>query len=157
MPILELVIPKSRLNARMADCHRRKVDLVLVWKFDRFARSTPHLLRALETFEDLGIEFVSISEQIDTSTAAGKMIFTVLGAVAALERSLIAERTRLGISNARKQGKRIGRPPIRKLTQAEVVKVRADRPRRAKAGLPSRSPAGEGWWGWGESNSRPAV
>ena len=110
----------------MADCHSRKIEVVLVWKFDRFARSVSHLLRALETFEELGVEFVSISEQVDTSTAAGKMIFTVLGAVAALERSLVAERTKLGILNARKQGKRIGRPPIRKLAAAEVLKVRAD-------------------------------
>jgi DNA invertase Pin-like site-specific DNA recombinase len=115
------------LNQLMADCHSRKIDVVLVWKFDRFARSVSHLLRALETFEELGVEFVSISEQVDTSTAAGKMIFTVLGAVAALERSLIAERTKLGIMNARKQGKRIGRPPIRKLTAPEISKVRADR------------------------------
>ena len=115
------------LNQLMADCHSRKIDVVLVWKFDRFARSVSHLLRALETFEELGVEFVSISEQVDTSTAAGKMIFTVLGAVAALERSLIGERTKLGIVNARKQGKRIGRPPIRKLSATEVIKVRADR------------------------------
>jgi len=115
------------LNQLMADCHSRKIDVVVVWKFDRFARSVSHLLRALETFEELGVEFVSISEQVDTSTAAGKMIFTVLGAVAALERSLIAERTKLGILNARKQGKRIGRPPIRKLCAAEMLKVRADR------------------------------
>ena len=115
------------LNQLMADCYSRKIDVVVVWKFDRFARSVSYLLRALETFEELGVEFVSISEQVDTSTAAGKMIFTVLGAVAALERSLIAERTKLGILNARKQGKRIGRPPIRKLTAAEVIRVRADR------------------------------
>jgi DNA invertase Pin-like site-specific DNA recombinase len=115
------------LNQLMADCHSRKIDVVLVWKFDRFARSVSHLLRALETFEELGVEFVSISEQVDTSTATGKMIFTVLGAVAALERSLIAERTKLGILNARKQGKRIGRPPIRKLTTAEMLEVRTDR------------------------------
>lgn len=115
------------LNQLMADCHSRKIDVVVVWKFERFARSVSHLLRALETFEELGVEFVSISEQVDTSTAAGKMIFTVLGAVAALERSLIAERTKLGILNARKQGKRIGRPPIRKLTPAEAMTVRADR------------------------------
>jgi len=115
------------LNQLMADCQRRSVDIVLVWKFDRFARSVSHLLRALETFNDLGVEFVSISEQVDTSTAAGKMVFTVLGAVAALERALIAERTRLGIMNAQKEGRRIGRPPIRKLSREEIEKVRADR------------------------------
>jgi DNA invertase Pin-like site-specific DNA recombinase len=115
------------LDQLMADCKKRRLDIVLVWKFDRFARSVSHLLRALETFEDLGIEFISLSEQIDTSTAAGRMIYTVLGAVSALERSLIAERVRLGIQNARREGKQLGRPPIRKLTKDEVKRVRADR------------------------------
>jgi DNA invertase Pin-like site-specific DNA recombinase len=115
------------LDQLMADCRKRKVDVVLVWKFDRFARSVSHLLRALETFEDLGVEFVSLSEQVDTSTAAGRMIYTVLGAVSALERSLIAERVRLGIQNARREGKQLGRPPIRKLTKEEIQRVRTDR------------------------------
>jgi DNA invertase Pin-like site-specific DNA recombinase len=74
-----------------------------------------HLLKALEIFQALGIEFVSLSEQLDTSTPTGKMVFTVLGAVAELERSLIVERVRAGMRNARAKGnakgKRIGRPP----------------------------------------------
>jgi DNA invertase Pin-like site-specific DNA recombinase len=69
-----------------------------------------HLLRALETFNALGIAFVSLSENVDTTTPTGKMIFTVLGAVAELERSLIVERVRAGLRNARAKGKRIGRP-----------------------------------------------
>jgi len=81
-----------------------------VWKFDRFARSVSHLLRALENFRALGIEFVSFSEQMDTSTPAGKMVFTVLGTVAELERSLIVERVKAGLRNARAKGKRLGRP-----------------------------------------------
>ncbi len=75
-----------------------------------FAYSVSHLLRALETFKALGIEFVSLSEQVDTSTPTGKMVFTVLGAVAELERSLIAERVRAGLRNARAKGKKLGRP-----------------------------------------------
>ena len=71
-----------------------------------------HLLRALETFRALGIEFVSYSEQMDTSTPAGKMVFTVLGAVAELERSLIVERVRAGLRNARAKGRRLGRPKV---------------------------------------------
>jgi len=98
------------LDRLMADAHRRRFDAVVVWKFDRFARSVSHLLRALETFKALGIEFVSLSEQVDTSTPMGKMVFTVLGAVAELERSLIAERVRAGLRNARAKGKRLGRP-----------------------------------------------
>jgi len=94
----------------MADAHKRRFDIVCVWRFDRFARSVSHLLRALETFKALGIDFVSYSEQMDTSTPAGKMVFTVLGAVAELERSLIVERVRAGLRNARAKGKRLGRP-----------------------------------------------
>ena len=101
---------RPELDRMMADAHRRRFDAVVVWKFDRFARSVSHLLRALETFKALGIEFVSLSEQMDTSTPTGKMVFTVLGAVAELERSLIAERVRAGLRNARAKGKKLGRP-----------------------------------------------
>jgi DNA invertase Pin-like site-specific DNA recombinase len=103
---------RPALNRLIADAHRRRFDAVVVWKFDRFARSVSHLLRALETFSALGVDFVSISEQMDTSTPTGKMVFTVLGAVAELERSLIAERVRAGLRNARAKGKRLGRPRI---------------------------------------------
>jgi DNA invertase Pin-like site-specific DNA recombinase len=103
----------------MADAHRRKFDLVVVWKFDRFARSVSHLLRALETFNALGIGFVSLSEQMDTTTPTGKMVFTVLGAVAELERSLIAERVKAGLRNARAKGRKLGRP--RKIVDGKAV------------------------------------
>jgi DNA invertase Pin-like site-specific DNA recombinase len=103
---------RPELNRLMADAHRRRFDAVVVWKFDRFARSVSHLLRALETFNALGVGFVSLSEQIDTSTPTGKMVFTILGAVAELERSLIAERVRAGLRNARARGKQLGRPRV---------------------------------------------
>jgi DNA invertase Pin-like site-specific DNA recombinase len=101
---------RPELDRLLADAHRRKFDAVIVWKFDRFARSVSHLLRALETFNALGVAFVSLSESLDTSTPAGRMVFTVLGAVAELERSLIAERVRAGLRNARAKGKQLGRP-----------------------------------------------
>jgi len=103
---------RPQLNRLMADAHKRRFDAVVVWKFDRFARSVSHLLRALETFKALGIAFVSLTEQLDTTTPTGKMVFTVLGAVAELERSLIAERVRAGLRNARAKGKRLGRPRV---------------------------------------------
>ena len=99
---------RPELDRLMSDAHRRRFDCVVVWKFDRFARSVSHLLRALETFKAQGIEFVSFSEQMDTSTPAGKMVFTVLGAVAELERSLIIERVKAGLRNARAKGRRLG-------------------------------------------------
>jgi DNA invertase Pin-like site-specific DNA recombinase len=101
---------RPELDRLMADAHKRRFDVVAVWKFDRFARSVSHLLRALDTFRVLGIEFVSLSESLDTATPAGRMVFTILGAVAELERSLIAERVRAGLRNARAKGKRLGRP-----------------------------------------------
>jgi hypothetical protein len=90
---------RPELDRLMADAHKRRFDVIVVWRFDRFARSVSHLLRALETFQALGIEFVSLSEHMDTSTPTGKMVFTVLGAVAELERSLIVERVRAGMRN----------------------------------------------------------
>ena len=115
---------RPELDKLMADAHRRRFDAVVVWKFDRFARSVSHLLRALETFKALGIEFVSLSEQVDTSTPMGKMVFTVLGAVAELERSLIAERVRAGLRNARAKGKTLGRPR-RRVDRAQVARLQA--------------------------------
>jgi DNA invertase Pin-like site-specific DNA recombinase len=103
---------RPQLDRMMADAHKRRFDIVAVWRFDRFARSVSQLLRALDTFRVLGIEFVSLSESLDTATPAGRMVFTVLGAVAELERSLVAERVRAGLRNARAKGKRLGRPRV---------------------------------------------
>jgi DNA invertase Pin-like site-specific DNA recombinase len=103
---------RPELDKLLHDAHRRYFDAVVVWRFDRFARSVSHLLKALEIFRSLGIEFVSLTEQVDTSTPTGKMIFTVLGAVAELERSLIVERVRAGLRNAKAKGKKLGRPPL---------------------------------------------
>lgn len=116
---------RPELDRLMNDAHRRKFDVVAVWKFDRFARSVAHLLRALDTFRVLGIEFVSLSESLDTATPAGRMVFTVLGAVAELERSLIAERVRAGLRNARAKGKRLGRPPAKIVDAATISRLRA--------------------------------
>jgi DNA invertase Pin-like site-specific DNA recombinase len=118
---------RPELNRLMADANRRRFDVVVVWKFDRFARSVSHLLRALETFRALGIEFVSLSENIDTSTPAGKMVFTVLASVAELERSLIGERVRAGLRNAKARGTRLGRPPLKDLSVMETQRLRRER------------------------------
>ena len=101
---------RPELDRLMTDARKRKIDAVLVARFDRFARSTRHLVLALEEFQSLGVHFISLSESIDTSTPIGKMVFTIIGAVAELERSLIRERVVMGLARARKQGKRLGRP-----------------------------------------------
>jgi len=103
---------RPSLDELMRDVERgyRFFDAICCWKFDRFARSTKHLLKALETFQNLGINFVSLTESVDTTTAYGKLVFTILAAVAELERSLIAERIRNGMKKkgARKPGPKIG-------------------------------------------------
>jgi DNA invertase Pin-like site-specific DNA recombinase len=101
---------RPALNRLMRDAHARRFDVICCWRFDRFSRSVSHLCRALETFNALDIQFVSLCEQVDTSTPTGKLVFTILGAVAEGERNLIAERVRAGLRNARAKGKRLGRP-----------------------------------------------
>jgi len=87
-----------------------KVQAVLVWRFDRFARSVKHLVAALETFRSLNIAFVSVQEQLDTSTPIGQAMFTIIGAMAQLERDILRERVMAGLDHARARGTRLGRP-----------------------------------------------
>jgi len=92
---------RPELNALMADARKRKIDLIIVWRFDRFARSTKHLLLSLEEFRSLGVQFISYNENIDTSSPLGQALFTIISAVAQLERDLIRERVTAGIRAAR--------------------------------------------------------
>jgi DNA invertase Pin-like site-specific DNA recombinase len=101
---------RPELNELMADARKRKFEAILVWRFDRFARSTKHLLLALEEFRALGIQFISYQENIDTSSPLGQALFTIVSAVAQLERDLIRERVSAGLRNARANGKELGRP-----------------------------------------------
>lgn len=117
---------RPQLDQLMADAHKRKFDVVAVWRFDRFARSVSHLLRALETFNALGIGFLSLSESIDTSTPVGKMVFTILGSVAELERSLIVERVKAGLRSAKARGKRLGRMPRIDVKTYTVARLRSE-------------------------------
>jgi DNA invertase Pin-like site-specific DNA recombinase len=93
------------------DARRRRLDLVLVWKLDRAFRSTLHCLRTLEGWEHQGVGFACLTQPIDTTSPAGRLLLTVLAAVSEFERTLIAERVREGMANARRHGARIGRPP----------------------------------------------
>jgi DNA invertase Pin-like site-specific DNA recombinase len=101
---------RPELNLLMDDARKRQFDAIVVWRFDRFARSTKHLLLALEEFRSLGIQFISYQENIDTSSALGQALFTIVSVVAELERNLIRERVTAGIRNARANGKTLGRP-----------------------------------------------
>jgi len=112
---------RPQLQALMRAARNHEFDCVLVWKFDRFARSVAHLLRALEEFEHLGIRFISVQDQIDTQSPMGRAMFTIIGAMAELESSLISERVKAGMEAARARGKHLGRPttPLRVVDRVE--------------------------------------
>ena len=102
---------RPELNRLMADAKRRKLDAVVVYRFDRFARSTRHLVNALAEFNALGIQFISMHEGIDTSTPNGRLVFGIFASIAECERDLIRERVRSGIANRKAKGLRTGRRP----------------------------------------------
>jgi DNA invertase Pin-like site-specific DNA recombinase len=101
---------RPQLQALMRAARQQAFACVLVWKFDRFARSVTHLLRALEEFDYLGIRFISMQDQVDTASPMGKAMFTIIGAMAELESALISEWVKAGMAAARARGKRLGRP-----------------------------------------------
>jgi DNA invertase Pin-like site-specific DNA recombinase len=100
------------LDELMRDARRGRFDVVLVWASDRIARSVKHFLEVLDELNDLGIEFVSFREQIDTGGPLGRAIVVIIGAIAELERNLIIERVRAGMRRARLEGRQIGRPAL---------------------------------------------
>jgi DNA invertase Pin-like site-specific DNA recombinase len=111
---------RPQLNALMAAARNRVIDCVLVWKFDRFARGTRHLLAALEEFDHLGVRFISVQDQVDTDSPMGRAMFTIIGAMAELESSLISERVTAGMRAAEARGKHLGRPAIPKRIVSEI-------------------------------------
>lgn len=116
---------RPALDQLMNDARKRKFDVVLVWRFDRFARSTKHLITALEEFRHCGIEFISYLDNIDTSSPMGKAMFTIVAAVAELERGIIAERVTAGLRNAKAKGRQLGRKFIEQTNPETVAKVHA--------------------------------
>ena len=106
------------------DVRKRKTDIVLVWRFDRFARSTKELINALEEFNNLGVDFISYKENIDTSTPTGKILFTMISAFAEFERAIIRERVIAGMEKAKDRGVTIGRPKIPPFTIQKVLEMR---------------------------------
>lgn len=96
----------------MDDARKGKFEGVLVWRFDRFARSLKHLVNTLAEFEDRGVGFVSYQENLDLSTSTGKAMFGIIGAMAQLERDIITERVKAGLETARAQGIKLGRPRV---------------------------------------------
>src|ERR1039457_6894300 len=101
---------RPALDRLWVDCRKRRVDAVVVYRYDRFARSLRQLVNALEEFRAMGVEFVSLHEGVDTSTPNGRLVFGIFASIAEFERELIRSRVRSGLAAARSKGKRLGRP-----------------------------------------------
>ena len=115
---------RPQLNRLMSDAHRRKFDLIAVWKVDRFGRSLKHLVNSLADLDSLGVAFVSLRDNLDLSTPSGRLMFQVIGAMSEFERSLIQERVRAGLRNAVARGVRLGRPKVT-VDAAQIASLRA--------------------------------
>jgi DNA invertase Pin-like site-specific DNA recombinase len=115
---------RPQLDALLAACRKRLVDAVVVYRYDRFARSLRQLVNALEEFRSLGIEFISLHEGVDTSTPNGRLVFGIFASIAEFERELIRDRVKSGIAAARSKGKKLGRPRV-SVDAARIAVLRA--------------------------------
>jgi DNA invertase Pin-like site-specific DNA recombinase len=116
---------RPELNRLMSDVHQRRFDVVLCWKVDRFGRSLKHLVNALADLDSYGVAFVSLRDNLDLSTPSGRLMFQIIGAMAEFERSLIQERVRAGLRNAKLKGKTLGRPS-RIISLDEMTRLRKE-------------------------------
>ena len=110
----------------MADARKRKFDVLLVYKLDRLSRSLKDLITTLDDLKSMGIDFISYDNGLDTTTPTGRLIFNVVGAVAEFEKDIIRERVRAGLENAKRKGKRLGRPPVSSHLVDEAKKLRSE-------------------------------
>jgi DNA invertase Pin-like site-specific DNA recombinase len=108
----------------MNDLRRRKIDMVVVWALDRLARSLKQLLAIAEDCRSLGVDLVSLKQNVDTTLPAGRLTFQVLGAVAEFEREMLRERVKAGMAQARRSGKHVGRPPRRNFLAPEIERMK---------------------------------
>ena len=115
---------RKQYKLMMQAAKKRKIDVVLVWRYDRFARSTQALVNALKAFKNLGIDFISYQENIDTTTPTGELIFHVMASLAQFESSLISERVKAGMQRAKAQGKNISRPKLAKNKLNRIMELK---------------------------------
>lgn len=115
------------LNALLVDMRKRKFDVVVVWALDRLARSLKQLLSIAEECKSVGADLVSLKQNVDTTLPAGRLTFHVLGAVAEFEREMLRERVRAGMAQAKRAGKRVGRPARRQFHSSDIERMKARR------------------------------
>jgi len=114
---------RAQYKAMLEMARKRKLDVVLVWRYDRFARSTQALINAMKEFQNLGVDFISYQENIDTTTPTGELIFHVMASLAQFESSLISQRVKAGMARAKAQGKQISRPKLHSAKLQEILEL----------------------------------
>ncbi|WP_201987225.1 recombinase family protein [Hymenobacter rubidus] len=114
---------RTHYKRLLAAAKKRQLDAVLVWRYDRFARSTQALVNALQEFQRLGVDFISYQENIDTTTPTGELIFHVMASLAQFESALISQRVRAGMARAKAQGKHVARPPLAQAKQEAIAQL----------------------------------
>jgi len=119
---------RPQLDRLLEAAGKRQVDMVIVWKLDRFGRSLKQLVMALEELSSLGIGFISYQDNIDLTTPQGRLMFHIIGAMAEFERELIRERVKAGIENARRKGKKIGRKAVPPVDMAKIIDIHKQSP-----------------------------
>jgi DNA invertase Pin-like site-specific DNA recombinase len=120
---------RPEYRAMLDGARRREFEVLLVWRYDRFARSMRELVNALDEFNSLGVDFISYNEGADTTTAQGKLLFGIMASLAEFERSLIAERVKAGMARAKAEGKHTGRPALSPLKRREIEAMLKQKPR----------------------------
>lgn len=120
---------RPALDRLLADARRRQIDVIVIWSLDRLARSLKHLLSLLEEFKRLNLDFVCLKQDLDTSSPAGRLTYHVLGAVSEFEREILRARVQMGIAEARRRGRRLGRPPLRQFSPKEIDDIRSSKRR----------------------------
>jgi DNA invertase Pin-like site-specific DNA recombinase len=125
---------RSALDQMMGDCRKRLVDAVIVYRYDRFARSLSHLVNSLSEFDGLGIDFISLHDGVDTTTANGRLCFGIFASIAQFERELICQRIASGLAAAKSRGQKLGRPSVAMLSEKQARQLKQER-KQGKASL----------------------
>lgn len=128
---------RPQLNRLMDASRKRQIDVILVWKLDRFGRSLKQLVTSLDELSAIGIGFISYQDNLDLTTPQGRLMFHIIGSMAEFERELIKERVKAGLENAKRKGKRLGRKPIPPVDMARVIEVHQKKPGLSIRGLAS--------------------
>lgn len=126
---------RPRYKAMLDVARKRQLDVVMVWRYDRFARSMQELVNALNEFRALGVDFVSYQENVDTTTPQGELIFGIMASLAQFESQLIGERVKAGMQRARAQGKRISRPGLSPVKRRQIAEFRRADPKRSQRSI----------------------